>query len=263
MLLLVLQTTMAAAVVLGSPTTESAQTQANRSAVERQAEAADSVLRQLVAGIQSTGQTAGAKPQNPRVLFITAKDSPRCDEELARLRRPGGDFESMQAQGWKIGPGPENHLQLIDQAAVADLVREIDARHYPVIICISGQEIVRSFRTGCTTPLDAWTFGWLVKGVNERPQAEVPEAARVESTGNYPLRGNHWSIDDDWYPTRERVISHLRGPTHGSQIASTWNIETWSYEELRSLHDNLHEREMGGVSYAPRPKPPKKGFSKN
>ena len=91
---------------------------------------------------------------------------------------------------------------------------------------------MRSFRTGCTTPLDAWTLGWLAKGVNERPEAEVSEAARVESTGHFPLRGNHWSIDEAWYPTQERVISHLRGPAHGSQLKAEWAIETWSYEEF-------------------------------
>jgi hypothetical protein len=263
MLLSVLQTTIAAAALLTSPATnEAARSPSSEAIASRQSEAADAMLRQLVAGVHAAGQTSGVKPQNPRVLFVTAKNSPRCDEELARLRRPGGDFESMQAQGWKIGAGPENHLQIVDQATIADLVREIDLQHYPVILCISGEEIVRSFRTGCTTPLDAWTFGWLVKGVSERPQAEIPEAARVESTGNYPLRGNHWSIDEDWYPTRERVISHLRGPVHGPQIRATWAIESWSYEELRSLHDNLHEQEMGGVSYSQRAKPAKRGFSK-
>src|SRR5262249_35387752 len=83
---------------------------------------------------------------------------------------------------------------------------------------------------------------------DERPPGSVPEAARVEWTGNYPLRGNHWSVDDDWYPSRDKVLAHLRGPIHGSQIRPNQKIESWSYEELRSLHDNLHEQEMGGVS---------------
>src|SRR5439155_26498714 len=43
------------------------------------------------------GRVAG---RNPRVLFITKKGCDRCERELARLRRPGGDFESMQARGW-------------------------------------------------------------------------------------------------------------------------------------------------------------------
>jgi hypothetical protein len=79
----------------------------------------------------------------------------------------------------------------------------------------------------------------------------------VETTGQYALRGNHWSVDDDWSPTREKVVSHLRG-THGSQIPATYAIETWSYEELRSLHDNLHEQELRSTSYAASSRPVKR-----
>ncbi|HEX4129617.1 MAG TPA: hypothetical protein VHZ24_06210 [Pirellulales bacterium] len=201
--------------------------------------------------------TPSAKPQNPRVLFIVAPQCARCDEELGRLNRPGGDFETMRSIGWKIGSGPDSHLQIVNQADVADLVRQLDVQEYPAVVSVSGDEIVRSFRSGCTTPLDSWTFGWLAKGVNERPTAEIPEAVRVEWTGNYPLRGGHWSIDGDWSPSRETLVGHLRGPVHGPQIRVGWVIESWSYEELRSLHDNLHEQEMGGISYyARQPAPP-------
>jgi hypothetical protein len=66
----------------------------------------------------------------------------------------------------------------------------------------------------------------------------------VKTTNSYPLRGNHWSIEGDSNPSTEKLISHLRGPNHGHQIAANQTIETWSYEELRSLHDDLHEREI-------------------
>src|SRR5262245_9697894 len=36
-------------------------------------------------------KTAAAHERNPRVLFITAKDSPQCDKELSRLRQTGGE----------------------------------------------------------------------------------------------------------------------------------------------------------------------------
>src|ERR1700722_11400576 len=75
------------------------------------------------------------------------------------------------------------------------------------------------------------------------------------TTGHYPLRGNHWSIDEDWNPTREKVVSHLRGPNHGAHIAASWTIESWSYEELRSLHDHLHEQELGSSYYSARSQP--------
>jgi hypothetical protein len=194
------------------------------------------------------------RPRNPRVLFITAKDNARCDEELARLRRPGGDFERMRAYGWKIGPGVGSHLQIVDRDTIPDLVRRLDVHDYPTVACVSDDEIVRSFQSGCTTPLDQWTFGWLAKGVDERPPSSVPEAARAETTGHYPLRGNHWSVDGDWSPARETVIQHLRGPNHASRLSASWEIESWSYEELRSLHDNLHEAEGGTASSSSRAK---------
>ncbi len=184
-----------------------------------------------------------------RVLFIVEKDCDRCEKELARLQKPGGDFQAMRSRGWKIGESPDNHLQIVDRETVAELIEELAIREYPTVACVNNEkEIVRSFKEGCTTPLDAWTFGWLLNGKNERPRAVVPEPIRAKTTGSYPLRGNHWSVDGDWRPAHERLVGHLRGPNHGSQIAASWTIETWSYEELRSLHDDLHERELASGS---------------
>jgi hypothetical protein len=72
------------------------------------------------------------------------------------------------------------------------------------------------------------------------------------------LRGNHWSIDEDWSPTKTKVLGHLRGPNHGDQIRAGREIENGSYEELRSLHDNLYGLEMGGMSYSARSQPSNK-----
>jgi hypothetical protein len=166
----------------------------------------------------------------------------------------------MQARGWKIGESPDSHLQIVEREAIPDLVRVLKVREFPTVACVSDGQIVRSFTEGCRTPLDAWTFGFLLKGANERPRGAVLEAARVKSTGSYPLRGNHWSVESDWNPTQEKLVAHLRGPNHGHLIAASWAIEAWSYEELRSLHDDLHERELasgtatvasgaGGTSY--------------
>ena len=63
--------------------------------------------------------------RNPRVLFITSKDCARCETELSRLRRAGGDFEKMQGQGWKIGAGADSHLQIVDREAIAELVEKL------------------------------------------------------------------------------------------------------------------------------------------
>lgn len=201
-----------------------------------------------------------------RVVFITTKECDECDRVLTRLRRPGGDFESMKLVGWKIGEGPENHIQIVDRTTVADLVEKLDVREFPTVACISDGEIVRAFQSGCTTPLDSWTLSWLMKGKDERPTPVKPEAITVATTGNYPLRGNHWSLDGIWNPSKEALVGHLRGPVHGPQLAAgypSYQIETWSVEELRSLHDNLHEIEMGGAvpaGYATQ-QPAKAGFS--
>ncbi len=191
-------------------------------------------------GVESRSPT----PRNPRVLFIVDRDCERCEDELERLRKPGGDFEAMRARGWKIGESPDCHLQIVDRETIPAFVWELKVREFPTVCCVSDGQIVRSFTEGCRTPLDAWTFGFLLKGANERPRGAVLEAARVKSTGSYPLRGNHWSVEGDWNPTPDKLVAHLRGPNHGQQLAATWAIEVWSYEELRSLHDDLHEREM-------------------
>ncbi len=183
-------------------------------------------------------------PQDPRVLFITAPDCEQCFRDLIKLRRPGGDFDAMRSRGWRIGVGHHNHVQIIDRDEVSELVKEANIREFPAVVGISEGKVIRGFKSGCTTPLDAWTLGWLLNGKNERPAGWVSEPARVESTGSYRLRGNHWSVDGDWNPGRPVVLAHLRSPNHGYQVAANYKLESWSYEELRSLHDDLHEREM-------------------
>ncbi len=193
-------------------------------------------------GSNGHGDSANRKAHSSRVLFITAKGCAKCDTELARLNAPAGDFAWLRSGGWRIGPGSENHIQIVDRDAIPDLIAKLKPREFPAVACVEDGEVVRSFKSGCTTPLDAWTFDWLAKGVNERPKAAVPEAVQVESTGSYPLRGNHWSVDGDWNPSREKVVEHLRGPNHVAYLQASWHIDSWSYEELRSLHDDLHER---------------------
>jgi len=204
-----------------------------------------SFLSLVLAGIASKLLSA-AEPiaRNPRVLFIIDQHCERCEKELSRLRKPGGDFDAMRSLGWKIGDGPENHIQIVDREAIPEIDELMEIQEYPAVACIDHGEIVRSFKDGCTTPLDAWTFGFLLKGKNERPKESVPEAARVKTTGSYPLRGNHWSVDGDANPSADKVLQHLRGPYHGRQISPSYALESWSYEELRSLHDDLHEREI-------------------
>ncbi len=193
------------------------------------------------------------RPRKARVLFIVREACPPCEEELQRLRKPGGVFEAMKSVGWKIGATPDSHVQIVPREALPEFVESLKLTDFPAVAGIEGDEVVRYFKTGCTTPLDAWTFGWLISGKNERPTAEVPEPVRVAATGSYRLRGNHWSVDGDWNPSKPTVLTHLRGPYHSTSAGAYGAIENWSLEELRSLHDDLHEREGGlasGVGYA-------------
>lgn len=180
--------------------------------------------------------------RNPRVVFITDKSSKQCQRELERLQKSDGEFSAMKARGWKIGFTTDDHVQLVERHAVPELLNQLDASEFPVVACVRDGEVIRSFKDGCSTPLDAWTFGWLLKGMSERPAEPIPEAIRVATTGHYPLRGNHWSVDGDSNPTKESLVAHLRSPTHVIVLDASYKIEDWSTEELRSLHDDLHER---------------------
>jgi len=195
----------------------------------------------------SKQQNREPKGLRTRVLFITKQGCERCESELNRLRAPGGDFEKLQSTGWRIGDGPSHHIQIVDRDEIPELMQLLKVTEFPTVACIVDGEIIRSFKDGCTTPLDVWTFGWLLKGENERPKSAISEAARVETTGNYRLRGNHWTVEGDPNPSKEVVLKHLRG-IHGNSSAPYGSIENWSTEELRSLHDDIHEREGGGVA---------------
>lgn len=188
-----------------------------------------------------------AAGRSPRVLFITANGCDNCAKEMERLSKTGGDFELMRARGWRIGKENSNHVQIVDREEFPEVVELLRVRQFPTVACLENGEIVRSFTEGCTTPLDVWTFGWLLKGQNERPASSIPEAARVEDTGHYRLRGNHWTVEGNPNPSKELVLAHLRGANHGHAAPAYGALETWSFEELRSLHDDLHEREGGTI----------------
>lgn len=205
--------------------------------------------------LNSHAREVGAR--QTRIIFLTKEGCERCEQELSRLRKPGGDFDKLQSAGWKIGDSASNHIQIVDRESRPDLVDLLKIREFPAVACVEDDEIIRSFKDGCTTPLDVWTFGWLLKGVNERPQGMISEAVRVETTGNYRLRGNHWTVEGDPNPSKQSVLNHLRGPSHVNSVSAYGAIENWSTEELRSLHDDIHEREGGGVSpvYSGKPQP--------
>ncbi len=182
------------------------------------------------------------KAREPRVLVVVRSDCAECDAVLERLQAAEGAFVALRENGWRIGAEPTNHIQIVAAADIHELVERWQLPEYPAVICIADGEILRSYKDGCSTPLDPYTFGWLLKGFDERERPPVAEAVKVETSGQYPLRGNHWSVDGDWSPTHAELIGHLRGPNHNTLFPQEWGIEAWSTEELRALHDDLHEQ---------------------
>ena len=155
-----------------------------------------------------TSGDADPQPRSGRILLLTGPECQSCVEELKRLEAVGGAFELLRRRGWRIGTGAENHIQVIDQSGPVDLdIAQVVATQHPVnapfVAYVEKGEIARSFHGGCTTPLDQWTFGWLMTGNDERPVPFRPEPISVVTSGNYPLRGNHWSVDGNANPTRE------------------------------------------------------------
>ena len=185
--------------------------------------------------------TAGEVPAARRVLVIVTDDCPRCDRELERLKSPGGTFETLRRAGWKIGETDDNHIQIARATEIGDQIKDWGIKTLPAVVCVRGNEIERTFKEGCGTPLDPYTFGWLYKGVDERKAPVKAEPVTVKTSGHYPLRGNHWNIEGDWFPSKDKAITHLRGSAHVNLIPTKWKLESWSEEEILSLHDDLHE----------------------
>lgn len=181
------------------------------------------------------------RERSPRVLLITKDDCENCDAELKKLRLENGTFDELKRQRWKIGETVDCHIQIVNAKDIPEFVKKLGVQEYPTVACLSNGEIIRSFTKGCRTPLDVWTFGWLLHGRDERLEPLLDARVTVDWTGHYPLRGNHWSVEGEWLPTFEFLVEHMRGENHLTQVPSRWPIETWSYDEVRSLHDDVHE----------------------
>jgi hypothetical protein len=203
----------------------------------------------LVKPSSPTGDSALVPLPNKRILIVVTPTADRSRQEMAKLEAPKGPLEVLKKKGWKVGDASGDHIQIVDRtkpiaAELQPVISKLPTSDGPVVVCIEDGEIARSFQKGCTTPLDQWTLGWLMSGNDDRPADFEPEPITVSTTGNYRLRGNHWSVDGDWNPSKDYVVRHLRA-SHSNAVQTGWKLETWSIEELRSLHDDIHDREEG------------------
>ena len=180
-----------------------------------------------------------------RAVIVMAKWCIHCPK-----KEVAAAVAAMVKNGWKIGPEPTNAIQLLDvddNTIEADRVLNSLDQHMaglPFMVAVEGGKIVRRLETGCTTPIDQWSLGWLATGIDERPGREK-EPATVKRSGNYPLRGGWWIVNQ--YPARANspsknyIISHLlAGGVHAGKFAADW-IKSLSIPELHSLHSDDHE----------------------
>ena len=203
-----------------------------------------------------------------RAVIIMAEWCIHCPKEKVATAA-----EKLRKNGWKIGPEPTNQIQILDvdkHTPEADRVfNALDQQMpgLPFMVAVEGGKIVRRLETGCTTPIDQWSLGWLATGIDERPDREK-EPATVRRSGNYPLRGGWWTVNQ--YPARANspnrnyIVSHLlEGGKHAGKFATAW-LNSLTIPELHSLHSDDHEghvrwgfvNKYASQSEQPLPKPP-------
>jgi len=176
-----------------------------------------------------------------RAVIIMAEWCIHCPKEQVAKA-----VAAMVKNGWKIGPEASNAIQLLDvdkDTVEADRVLNALDQHtagLPFMVAVEGGQIVRRLETGCTTPIDQWSLGWLATGKDERPGREK-EPATVKRSGNYPLRGGWWTVNQYRSPPKSYIVSHLlSGGAHAGKFARDW-LNSLSVSELHSLHSDDHE----------------------
>jgi len=65
-------------------------------------------------------------------------------------------------------------------------------------------------------------------------------------TFGYPVRGNHWTYPGN---SRSALIYHLQTGEHAGKFSRAW-LDSLSYQELLSLHDDDHEHRVKSPRYA-------------
>ena len=106
--------------------------------------------------------------RTPRVLVLEQQGCLPC---LALKRELEPEFAALRAVGWKIGTTADCHVQIVD---IGDQPRyavfAVDGT--PAIVRFDGIGVVKNSLTTVRTPVDRWSIGLLLKGVDERPQPE-------------------------------------------------------------------------------------------
>ena len=144
-------------------------------------------------------------------------------------------ISDLENQNWTIGKGEGRfHIRIMDNPKAYGI------RELPAILSVDDEsKVLRRFANGCGMKLDAWAIYWIATG-KTAPIAKAEVS--VTTSGNYPLRGNWWSVDGKWSASKSYLLSHLRNNrNHRGKFFQRHKLESWSYAELQSLHSDDHE----------------------
>lgn len=83
----------------------------------------------------------------------------------------------------------------------------------------------------------------VTQAVIEKPK---PKATTAPAHAGYPVRGSHWTFPGSG---RQQLIAHLQSGQHAGKFSSAW-LNSLSYQELLSLHDDDHEHRVKPVQRA-------------
>lgn len=181
--------------------------------------------------------------EDKRVLFFTADWCVQCQTIKAQ------QLPKLREAGWSVGESHDATIQVINIDENPELWQKHGSQPdgLPQFVCLYGDQVVRSLRAGCATPMDAWGISWVYKGVDERPEPKR-EPVTADSNGIYPVRGNWWSVEGVWNADRDYVINHLlTSPNHPTLRPHADRIRKLSRVEAHSLHSDDHE---GRVDWA-------------
>ena len=172
-----------------------------------------------------------------QVLFFTAEWCAAC-KVIKNI-----ELKALKDAGWRVGEAETDAVRVIDIEKNPNLWKQYGSEEdgLPQFVCIYDGEVIRSLRSGCSTPMDAYGISWTFKGVDERPEPKrLP--VTVDNNGEYPIRGNWWSVEGNWNASRREVIKHLlESPNHRELRPYGSMIKRMSRAEAHSLHSDHHE----------------------
>lgn len=166
-------------------------------------------------GSQQNGST---DTRRKRLLYFTDGSCSLC-REFERT-----ELKSLKSVGWKIGPQPSNHIQVVDIERNRDVAGRYEISSVPNLVCVDLDKEVRRWEG--TGVFDRWTADRIYTGKYRFP--------------DYPIRGDWWTLDGTTDHTVKVMVAHMDWGYHKGKFDHRW-IEELTIDELHSLHSDDHE----------------------